>query len=373
MGNLKRGWSIWTLIILVAVGFLLTRVYLNHNFQVNAVNNTINQSKNEHINRAIAKEPPRETVIRNTKDLKLEKGLFHKKQEQAIAWRKQHERIQISVTQPTAASASAAAEPTTNTTEPEAAEPTATTTEPNANTTEPDATQPAAGATASSQQQEKDAKPASSGEPNVPPVKPDTQKTIYLTFDDGPSAYSAQIIALLEKFHYKATFFMIDGNIRRYPDAAKLMVRSGETVGLHSVSHNPKIFYASAASIIGELTQNRQTLKEITGVDSYIMRTPYGSVPYMTPEYRKAVQDNGYLMWDWNIDSRDWDYKDSRYVTSVIEQINQMVHHSGPIVVLMHERKETLANLPKLLDYLSKNGWSSKAIDRSMTPVQFRT
>src|SRR5690348_10264890 len=132
MGNLKRGWSIWTLIILVAVGFLLTRVYLNHNFQVNAVNNTINQSKNEHINRAIAKEPPRETVIRNTKDLKLEKGLFHKKQEQAIAWRKQHERIQISVTQPTAASASAAAEPTTNTTEPEAAEPTATTTEPNA-------------------------------------------------------------------------------------------------------------------------------------------------------------------------------------------------------------------------------------------------
>jgi peptidoglycan/xylan/chitin deacetylase (PgdA/CDA1 family) len=166
---------------------------------------------------------------------------------------------------------------------------------------------------------------------------------------------------------------MIDGNIRRYPDAAKLMVKSGETVGLHSVSHNPKIFYASPASIIGELTQNRQTLKEITGVDSYIMRTPYGSVPYMTPEDRKAVQDNGYLMWDWNIDSRDWDYKDSRYVTSVIEQLHQMVHHSGPIVVLMHERKETLANLPKLLDYLSKNGWSSKAIDRSMTPVQFRT
>ncbi|MED4228701.1 polysaccharide deacetylase family protein [Neobacillus cucumis] len=390
MGNLKRGWSIWKLIILVAVGFLLTGVLLNHNFQANAVNKPINQAKNEHINRAFAKEPPHGTVIRNTKDLKLEKELFHKKQEQAIAWRKQHERIKTNVTQPTAASEPDATGPiayTTEpdatgpiayTTEPDAAGPTANTTEPvaaepTANTTEPDATQPAAGATTSSQQQEKDAKPASSGEPNVPPVKSDTQKTIYLTFDDGPSAYSAQIIALLEKFHYKATFFMIDGNIRRYPNAAKLMVRSGETVGLHSVSHNPKIFYASAASIIGELTQNRQTLKEITGVDSYIMRTPYGSVPYMTPEYRKAVQDNGYLMWDWNIDSRDWDYKDSRYVTSVIEQINQMVYHSGPIVVLMHERKETLANLPKLLDYLSKNGWSSKAIDRSMTPVQFRT
>lgn len=165
---------------------------------------------------------------------------------------------------------------------------------------------------------------------------------------------------------------MIDGNIRRYPNAVKLMVQSEETVGLHSVSHNPKIFYASAASIIAELTQNRQTLEQISGINSHIMRTPYGSVPYMKEEYREAVRENGYLMWDWNIDSRDWDYKDARYVNNVIMQLNRMVNHQGPIVILLHERKETLAHLPQLLDYLSKHGWSSKAIDKTMTPVQFK-
>jgi len=149
------------------------------------------------------------------------------------------------------------------------------------------------------------------------------------------------------------------------------MVQSGETVALHSVSHNQKVFYASATSVINELTQNRNTLKEVSGVDSYIMRTPYGSVPGMTAEYRKAVTDNGYLMWDWNIDSKDWYYKDARYVESVKQQLAKLANHNGPIVILMHERKETLAHLPALLDYLSKQGYEGKAIDSSMTPVQF--
>lgn len=92
----------------------------------------------------------------------------------------------------------------------------------------------------------------------------------------------------------------------------------------------------------------------------------------MTPEYRKAVKEAGYFMWDWNIDSKDWYYKDSRYVYSVIEQLNRMSHHQGPIVILLHERPATLAHLPKLLDYLRKQGYEGKAIDRSTPPYQFK-
>ncbi|MEH7416493.1 polysaccharide deacetylase family protein [Neobacillus drentensis] len=340
MGNLKRGWSKGTLVVLLAIGFLCTGVFLSHHFQERTVNKPINHSKNETINRAKAKGPAPEEISKDTDDFRLEKERMHKQQEQAIAWRNQQEQEKSNVNETTS--------------------------------TEPAAAIPATNARASSEQPTKESKPAQSEQPNTPPANPVPQKTVYLTFDDGPSVYSAQIIALLEKYHYKATFFMIDGNIRRYPNAVKRMVQSGETVGLHSVSHNPKIFYASAASIIAELTQNRNTLKEISGVDSYIMRTPYGSVPYMTEEYRKAVHDQGYLMWDWNIDSRDWDYKDARYVNSVISQLNQLVNHKGPIVILLHERQQTLAHLPQLLDILSKQGWMSKAIDSSMTPVQFK-
>ncbi|MCH6267620.1 polysaccharide deacetylase family protein [Neobacillus citreus] len=204
-----------------------------------------------------------------------------------------------------------------------------------------------------------------------PPAQPNGKRTIYLTFDDGPSAISGDIIALLEQHHFKGTFFMIDGNIRKYPDAAKLMVQTGEAVGLHSVSHRKEVFYASADSVLGELTQNRNTLREITRVDSFLARTPYGSSPYMTPQYKQVVKDNGYFMWDWNIDSKDWYYKDARYIDNVIAQLNAKAGHNGPLVILLHEKKETLAHLPQLLDYLTQQGFESKAIDSTIPPVQF--
>lgn len=335
MGNLNRGWPRGTLLVLIVFGLLFTGGILSHYSQEKAVNKSTNPAKHEPIHRALAKGPSPESVSRDTKDLQLEKEQIRKHQAEAIAWRNQQERDNSNVKKPTPA-------------------------------------EPASNTTPTTEQPTKIAIPAQSEQPNTPPpANPGSKKTIYLTFDDGPSAYSDSIIALLEKYHYKATFFMIDGNIRRYPNAVKLMVQSGETVGLHSVSHDRKIFYSSVTSVISELTQNRLTLKEISGVDSYIMRTPYGSVPYMTEEYRKAVHDHGYLMWDWNIDSRDWDYKDARYVNSVIAQLNRMVNHNKPIVILLHERKETLDHLPQLLDFLSKQGWISKEIDSSMTPVQF--
>jgi peptidoglycan/xylan/chitin deacetylase (PgdA/CDA1 family) len=149
------------------------------------------------------------------------------------------------------------------------------------------------------------------------------------------------------------------------------MVKMGESVGLHGVTHNRKLFYASVDSVLGEMNQDRNTLKEITGVDSVLIRTPYGSVPDLTPEEKKAVFDNGYLMWDWNIDSKDWFYRDARFVDNVIGQLQKRASKPGPIVILMHEKKETLAQLPKLLDYLSKQHYECIPIDRTISPVHF--
>ncbi|MCQ6282924.1 polysaccharide deacetylase family protein [Bacillus sp. EB600] len=205
---------------------------------------------------------------------------------------------------------------------------------------------------------------------NAPQVNTNS-KTVYLTFDDGPESFSSEIIALLEKYHFKATFFMLDGNIKKYPNSARLMVKMGESVGLHGVTHSRKLFYASVVSVLGEMNQDRNTLKEITGVDSVLIRTPFGSVPNLTPEEKKAVLDNGYLMWDWNIDSRDWYFKDGRFVDNVIEQLQRKARKAGPIVILMHEKKETLAQLPRLFDYLSQNHYECKVIDRTVDPIHF--
>ncbi|WP_066371070.1 polysaccharide deacetylase family protein [Neobacillus fumarioli] len=196
-------------------------------------------------------------------------------------------------------------------------------------------------------------------------------KVVYLTFDDGPEAFSGDIINLLEKYHFKATFFMLAPNIEKYPQSAKLMAQYGEGLGLHGVTHDVHKFYASANSVVGEMSQDQKTLQQVTGVQTFLIRTPYGSVPYMTPEYRKAVDEHGFLMWDWNIDSKDWQYKDGRYVTNVIDQLSKMANHNGPIVILMHEQKTTLAHLPQLLDYLAKQGYQCPPLDAAIPAYHF--
>ncbi len=198
------------------------------------------------------------------------------------------------------------------------------------------------------------------------------QKTVYLTFDDGPNQYSEELLALLESYNAKATFFLIDRNIRSYPEAINTMIESGHSVGLHSVSHNVKIFYQSASSVISEMDQVRNTVKDVTGIDTLLIRTPYGSVPHMQDSYVQAVHDNGYLMWDWNIDSKDWYYRDRRYVDTSIAQLRAYAGSTEPIVILLHERKETLAHLPALLEYLKEENYTMEAIDNTMSPVAFK-
>lgn len=332
MGKLKRRRQVrGAVFLLTMIALLAIGMFAVNYFQANAAGKSANQANNEPMKKANAA-----MMGKGAHDDQQEREMIRKQMEKAMASRNEQEKRKDQENPP---SDPASTQPPVNTPAPE------TTTAPNTNPPQPAAAQP--------------------------PAQPNGKRTIYLTFDDGPSAISGDIIALLEQHHFKGTFFMIDGNIRKYPDAAKLMVQTGEAVGLHSVSHRKEVFYASADTVLGELTQNRNTLREITGVDSFLARTPYGSSPYMTPQYKQVVRDNGYFMWDWNIDSKDWYYKDARYIDNVIAQLNAKAGHNGPLVILLHEKKETLAHLPQLLDYLTQQGFEGKAIDSTIPPVQF--
>ena len=335
----RRIWSIWSLSLIIVIGVVFAGISITNYFQANAASKPMNQPKTEIAEHPVMKKAKPDVSKQKIRDERQDKEWIPKQQDQALAREnvKEIRKVPSKTTQDTAAAPSA---------------------------TKDKATPPPVKKESKTIVSEHKVNKSGRDEPK--------NKVVYLTFDDGPSPFSGDIIELLDKHHFKATFFMIDGNIRRFPEAAKLMVKSGEAVGLHSVSHDVKRFYASVHSVLGELEQNRNTLKEISGVDSYLIRTPYGSVPRMTPKYRKAVIEKGYSMWDWNIDSKDWYFKDGRYVTSVIEQLRRIEHHQEPIVILLHERKETLANLPKLLDFLTKNGYKSHAINSSMTPFQFK-
>lgn len=196
------------------------------------------------------------------------------------------------------------------------------------------------------------------------------QKIIYLTFDDGPQDFTIYILDLLDKYEAKATFFMLEPLMRKYPDVLNEIVNRGHEVGLHSVTHSKEKFYRSKQSVLNEMYTSQLTLNDITGVTSTFIRTPYGSFPYMTEEYRKGVDEAGFIMWDWNIDSKDWALTDGSYVQNVISQIENF-KKDEPMVVLLHDLQTTLDNLENLLIYLTDEGYKMDALTTEVPVVQF--
>ncbi|WP_010677834.1 polysaccharide deacetylase family protein, partial [Bacillus timonensis] len=119
-------------------------------------------------------------------------------------------------------------------------------------------------------EQEADDKQEAPKETPAPP-----SRAVYLTFDDGPHKVSKDILALLDQYDAKATFFMLDNNIKNYPDAVKEMVSKGHSVGLHGVTHDKNKFYQSSKSVVGEMDQTQQTILELTGIETDLIRTPF--------------------------------------------------------------------------------------------------
>ncbi|HLU22142.1 MAG TPA: polysaccharide deacetylase family protein [Bacillaceae bacterium] len=198
-----------------------------------------------------------------------------------------------------------------------------------------------------------------------------TGKYVYLTFDDGPHPVSKDILALLDKYNAKATFFMLEPNMKNHPEAVKAMVEGGHTVGVHGVTHDKSKVYKSPSNFVNEMEKAISYIYNLTNIDTLLSRAPYGSKPYITPPFKSAADAANLILWDWNIDSVDWKFQNGEFVEKVIEQTERLVNKE-PLVVLLHEKPTTLEHLEKLLQYYQKNGYEMLALNEAMTPVQFK-
>lgn len=196
------------------------------------------------------------------------------------------------------------------------------------------------------------------------------RKVAYLTIDDGPSEVEHELLDLLASYNAKATFFMLEPLMRKYPEAVKRIVDDGHVPALHGVTHDAKKFYRSKDSVLQEMNKAQKTLEKLTGVRATLIRTPYGSSPNMTPAYKQAVKENGYQLWDWNVDSRDWKYTDGSFVSYSIQQIEKLAEKGENPIILLHSKQSTIKHLPKLLDYLIQQGYAFEGLDESMEPYE---
>lgn len=215
-------------------------------------------------------------------------------------------------------------------------------------------------------------KKASSVQPGVPigtTEVNDEEKVIYLTFDDGPSENTKEILDILAKYNVKATFF-ITGEDKNHRDLIKTAYDAGHTIGLHTYSHNYSEVYASVDAYFKDLEKIGELAKEQLGFVPCFIRFPGGASNMVSAQYCKGimsklvdmVQEKGYQYYDWNLDSGDGagQGKDELIKNSQTDKINH-------IMLLCHDagaKHETVEALPSIIEYYQQKGYEFRPIDR---------
>ncbi|MBO9129960.1 polysaccharide deacetylase family protein [Bacillus sp. 165] len=184
----------------------------------------------------------------------------------------------------------------------------------------------------------------------------DTKKVAYLTFDDGPNRYTTQILNILQKKQAKATFFLIGSQVQRRKDIVSRIAQEGHYIGLHSMSHDPKKLYGGTPdSLIQEMEQEKALLNSLIGYNTDLIRVPYGSMPYLNDHYRDALSHHHFKMWDWTVDTNDWENKHKPFV--IIQTIRKHANDREE-VILLHDKQTTVQALPQIIDYLRSKGYT---------------
>lgn len=166
---------------------------------------------------------------------------------------------------------------------------------------------------------------------------------IALTFDDGPSIYTKEILKVLKKYHAHATFFIVGERVTStYVSTIKKAVKIGCEIGNHSYNH-ANLGTSSKSVIKSQLNKTDKRIKSVIGSKTTLVRPPYGSVG---SNLRSIVEKPMIL---WSIDTLDWK---TRNATSTIKTIMGSIEDGD--IVLMHdlysESKEAAVKvIPKLI------------------------
>jgi len=200
---------------------------------------------------------------------------------------------------------------------------------------------------------------------------------VYLTFDDGPSIHTAEILDVLKKNDVKATFFVVYTPDESLWPLYKRIVDEGHTLAMHSYTHKYDDIYASQESFEEDVTKIHDFLYEQTGVDCKYYRFPGGSSNSVSSVDIQGMigylYEDGITYYDWNSLSED-----AMDHSLTPEQLNENVmstvsSNSCDSIVLLHDLRDnpnTAAGLQDLIDTLKEDGYQICPIDDNTIPVQ---
>lgn len=211
------------------------------------------------------------------------------------------------------------------------------------------------------------------------PVYATKEKTVYLTFDDGPSKNTQQILDVLDKYDIKATFFVCGTQDEDLMPLYKEIIEKGHTLGMHSYSHDYDEIYASTESFLSDMYKLYTLIKTQTGYSPVLMRYPGGSTNdwLVGNVYRSEIMNEmtsrGFIYHDWNVSSGDASYYglDS---DEIYENVIKGVGNKTRAVVLCHDKAsgdETIEALPQIIEKLKADGYKFEKLTSSTKPFRF--
>ncbi len=203
---------------------------------------------------------------------------------------------------------------------------------------------------------------------------------IYMTFDDGPSSpVTEEILDTLQANGIQATFFILDYSEDKLP-LIQRMIDEGHTIGIHGYSHEYSEIYTSADAFMNSVNTLADKLKNDTGYEAFCLRFPGGSSNTVSRNYCEGVMtelvervtDEGWMYFDWNVDSTDAEGENVA-VETLVASVERELDPSQANVVLCHDTssyKQTTADaLQTIIDYGKNNGYTFKAISPETVQV----
>lgn len=195
---------------------------------------------------------------------------------------------------------------------------------------------------------------------------PEDQKVIYLTFDDGPSEYTEELLNVLDEYNAKVTFFITNGD-EEYHDMITEAYERGHTIGVHSFSHDVSEVYSSTRAFYDDLQwiQNLAVMK--TDVVPNILRFPYGTGNTISESYEKGIMSDltstihmhNYTYCDWNVNSDDCGeaQTEAEVVSNVINGIQELDEGEAPIVLMHDVNEHTVDAVDDIVEWGLANGY----------------
>lgn len=201
-------------------------------------------------------------------------------------------------------------------------------------------------------------------------------KYAYLTFDDGPSENTYQILDILDRYNVKATFFMVTKEDEASVQRCKAIADRGHALGMHSNTHVYSEIYATLDSFREDVQKIHDWLYQATGQDVRLYRFPGGSSNTVSNVDMSTLIDcvtsMGYIYYDWNVSSGDASSKPVS-AEQMIENIKSQSEGYSRVMILMHDatvKTETVRALSGIIEALQNAGYQIVPITNNTRPIQ---